>query len=88
MLDVSTRALDRFCAETRLYACNAARFKRIVNGVEARRVSPDKIARKILSILEKKNPGFAYSINRNPLLLLLNALPKRVQFWAIRLVLR
>ena len=88
MLDVSTRALDRFCAETRLYACNAARFKRIVNGVEARRVSPDKIARKILSILEKKNPGFAYSINRNLLLLLLNALPKRVQFWAIRLVLR
>ena len=53
MLGASTRALDRFCAETKLYACNAARFKAIVEGVEARRIPPEKIAQKALRILRK-----------------------------------
>lgn len=88
MLGVSTDALDRFCEKTDLYTCNADRFKKIVNRVEARCVPPAKIAQKALRILEKRNPSFAYSINRNPLLLLLNILPKRLQLWAIRLVLR
>ena len=88
MLGVSTRALDRFCTETKLYACNAARFKAIVEGVEARRIPPERIAKKAIGILRKRRPGFAYPINRNPLLLLLNALPKRLQLWAIRLVLK
>ena len=39
-------------------------------------------------ILKKRRTAFAYSINRNPLLLLLNALPRRIQLWAIRLVLK
>ena len=88
MLGVSTKALDRFCENTRLYTCNAGRFKKIVNQVEARCVSPEKIAKKILKILGKKYPRFAYSINRNPLLLLLNIFPKRIQFWAIKMVLK
>ena len=88
MLGDSTDALDRFCEATRLYSCNAARFKRIVEGVEARRISPEKLAQKVLKILKKRKPRFAYSINRNPLLILLNALPKRVQLFAIRCVLR
>lgn len=88
MLGVSTNALDRFCEKTEIYTCNAERFRAIVERVEARCVSPEKIARKALSILRKSNPAFAYSINRNPLLLLLGALPKRLQLWAIRLVLR
>ena len=88
MLGASTDALDRFCEKTELYTCNADRFKRIVDGVEARHISPDKLAAKALKILNKKHPAFAYTINRNPLLLLLNALPKRLQLLAIRLVLR
>lgn len=88
MLGVSTDALDRFCSKTALYTCNAKRFKNIVDRVEARNVSPAKIARKVSCILQKNRPVFAYSINRNPLLLLLNILPKRVQLWVIRLVLR
>ena len=88
MLGVSTGALDTFCAHTALYSCNAQRFKRIVERVEARCVPPEKIAEKTLQILEKKNPRFAHHINRNPLLLLLNVLPKRLQLWAIRLVLK
>ena len=88
MLGVSTRALDRFCENTKLYSCNAQRFKRIVEKVEARCIPPEKIAQKTQKILNKKHPKFAYCINRNPLLLLLNALPKRLQFWIIRLVLK
>lgn len=88
MLGVSTAALDRFCNKTELYACNAERFKRIVDSVEARQIPPEKIARRSAKIIEKNRPAFAYSINRNPLLLLLNALPKRFQLFSIRKILK
>lgn len=88
MLGASTDALDRFCENTKLYTCNADRFKRIVERVETRCVPPERIAQKVGKILNANNPGFAYSINRNPLLLLLNALPKRLQFWVIKQVLK
>ena len=88
MLGVSTDALDRFCGNTRLYSCNAERFKRIVNRVEARCVSPAKIAERCARILKKRSPRFSYSINRNPLLVLLNVLPKRLQLFAIKAVLK
>lgn len=88
MLGVSTDALDRFCESTKLYTCNADRFKGIVERVEARCISPGKLAKKVARILKKRRTAFAYSINRNPLLLLLNVLPRRLQLWAIRLVLK
>lgn len=88
MLGVSTDALDKFCEKTKLYKCNADRFKRIVDSVEARSVAPEKIAEKTLRILSKKSPKFAYKINRNPLLLMLDILPKGLQFWVIKQVLK
>ena len=88
MLGASTDALNRFCEQTELYTCNAERFKRIVERVEARRITPERLAKKTLSILDKKRPGFAYSINRNPLLRLLGILPKRLQLFAIRRILK
>ena len=88
MLGVSTMSLDRFCENTKLYTCNAQRFKSIVASVEARRISPERIAKKMLKILSTRRPRYAYSINRNPLLLLLNILPKRLQLFAIRQVLK
>ena len=88
MLGASTTALDRFCEGTKLYSCNAKRFKGIVESIEARCVPPAKIAEKCARILKKRNPKFAYSINRNPLLLLLNVLPRRWQLWVIKQVLR
>ena len=88
MLGVSTDYLERFCEKTALYTCNARRFRQIVNRVEARSISPQVIAARAVRILEKRSVGFAYAINRNPLLLLMNALPKRLQMWAIRTVLR
>ncbi len=88
MLGASTAALDRFCEKTALYECNAARFRRIVNSVEAKSVPPQKIATKVRKILHAKNPKFIYNLNRNKLLLLLNALPKRMQCAVIKKILK
>ena len=88
MLGVSTDSLDRFCANTKLYSCNAERFKNIVERVEEKCIPPEKIAQKALKILNEKNPRFIYNINRNPLLLLLNALPKILQLRIIKQVLK
>ena len=88
MLGASTTALDRFCENTKLYSCNAKRFKGIVERVEARCVPPARIAEKCARILQKRTPKFAYCINRNPLLLMLNILPKRLQLWIIKQVLK
>ena len=88
MIGASTDALDRFCESTTVYALGADRFRRIVNGVEARRIPSATLAARLCAILKKKKPRFAYAINRNPLLLLLNALPQRIQLWVIRKILK
>lgn len=88
LLDVSTRALDAFCENTALYSCNAARFKRVVESVEARKVSPEKVGKKVVKIAKKRKPKYVYKLNRNPLLLLLNCLPKRLQTWIIKQILK
>lgn len=88
LLDVSTRALDRFCAETKYYPCNAERFRRIVNSVEAKHVPPEKIAGRVEKALTAKRPKYTYNVNRNPLLRLLDLLPKRLQVAIIRGILK
>ena len=88
MLGASTDALDRFVGKTELYSCNAARFKAIVDKVESRCIPPEVLAKRAVKILEKKSARFTYSINRNPLLLLLNILPKRLRFFIIRKLLK
>lgn len=88
MLGVSTKQLDDFCQNTKLYSCNADKFKRIVNSVEARSVSTDKLSEKMMKILQCKKPKMVYNINRNPLLRLLNILPKNWQFAIIKKILK
>jgi short-subunit dehydrogenase len=88
MLGVSTTALDRFCENTSLYTCNAKRFKNIVNSVEAKNISTEKLANKACAILLKRKVKHVYKINRNKLLLLLNILPKKLQTAIIRKILK
>ncbi len=88
LLDVSTAKLDAFCANTKRFAPNAQRFRNIVNRVEARKIPPERVAELTVRILEASHPRDVYSINRNPLLLLLNALPNRVQRSIIRKILK
>ena len=88
MLGASTDALEKFCDKTRVYNYNAKRFRKIVDGVETKCVPPEKIAAKAMKILNSKKPKFAYAVNRNFLLKILNALPSKLQFYAIRKVLK
>lgn len=88
MLGDSTRNLDAFCAGTKLYRVNAEKFKAIVDGVESKKIPPKKIAEKLYRISCAKKPKFSYSINRNKLLILLDALPVRVRFSVIRRILK
>lgn len=88
MISQSTDQLNAFCEKTRQYVYNAKRFKSIVEHVEARRIPPDRIAKKVYSIVNKPNPRFNYSINRNPLLILFDLLPKSIRFGIIKRILR
>ncbi len=88
LLDVSTRELARFVEGTELYTCNAERFKRIVDSVEARGVEPSRVAKVVKVALSKKKPKHIYNINRNPLLTLLNILPSRLQTFIIKEILK
>lgn len=79
LLSVSTKELDAFCENTEKYTYNAARFKRIVNRVEAKNVTPEKVATVAVRALTARHPKYVYNINRNPLLKLLNILPAKWQ---------
>ena len=84
LLDVSMRELDKLCDQTELYKTNTKRFKRIVGAVEAHHIPPEKVAKLAGRVYAKKNPAFVYSINRNPLLRLMNLLPTRLQLYVIK----
>ncbi|MDD3456250.1 SDR family NAD(P)-dependent oxidoreductase [Sphaerochaeta sp.] len=87
LLGVSTNKLEAFCKTTQLYACNAVRFRAIVDKVEAKSIPPQKIGELALHILRSKRPRYVYNINRNPLLRLLNLLPHSWQTSIIRWIL-
>ena len=88
LLSVSLTELDKFIERTELYNCNAQKFKKVVNSVEAKSVTPDKVAKKAYKAFKAKRPRFVYNLNRNPLLLILNALPKRWQTGIIKKILK
>ncbi len=88
MLSVSTQKLDAFCAETRLYPCGAERLRHIVDRVEARSVPPENIAQTVTRALAARHPRLVYCVNRNPLLLLMDILPKKLQLLIIRKILK
>lgn len=88
LLGDSTRAIDLLCEKTKLYKYNAEKFRTIVNKIESKAVEPIKVAKLIFKATCKKKPRFTYSINRNPLLILLSSLPKRFQVYIIKSILK
>lgn len=88
LLNISQNRINSFVENTNLYKVSGRNFLKITNSVESKSISPEKISELILKILNLKNPKFIYNINRNPLLLLLNALPDRFQTWIIKLILK
>ena len=88
LLSVSTKELDAFCKNTRIYTYNAERFKKIVDSAEAKNVPPERIAKVAVRALDARRPKYVYNINRNPLLIILDFLPKRLQTAVIRRILK
>ena len=84
MLPASTAKLARFCGSTRQYRYNAERFRKIVARIEAKSVVPERIAEIVAKALQAHRPKNVYSVNRNPMLLLYDRLPVRVQLRLIR----
>ena len=87
LLPDSLAKLEEFCRDTRLYRLPGERFRRIVGRVETRSISPEKLAALAVKALKSRRPRPTYSVNRNPLLILLSALPQRLQLWLIRRIL-
>ena len=87
LLSDSLRCLDRFCRGTQLYPLPGERFRRIVERTETRSISPEMLADHVEKALKARRPRLVYPVNRNPLLLLLSALPQRLQLWIIKQIL-
>lgn len=88
LLSDSTRELEQFCGNTRIYIYNAEKFRKIVNSVESKHVPPKKIAKTAIRALTAKRPKYIYNVNRNPLLRVWNVLPARCQTAVIRRILK
>jgi NAD(P)-dependent dehydrogenase (short-subunit alcohol dehydrogenase family) len=88
LLNVSTDRMERFCASTPHYRFSAEKLREIVGRVEARKIPPEKIADLLVRVLRARRPKYVYAVNRNPLLLLLNALPDGLQYRIIGGILR
>lgn len=86
-LDQSQQKIERFCKSTVLYKDTSRRFLNLVNRIETATVEPRTIAEKVLHSLNAVSPKYVYNVNRSPLLLLLNALPQRLQNYVIRRIL-
>ncbi|MGN0961909.1 MAG: SDR family NAD(P)-dependent oxidoreductase [Christensenellales bacterium] len=84
LLNASTNELDNFCKNTQIYEKTSKEFKKIVESIEAKNVSSEKVAIKINKFLSARKPKYVYKINRNKLLLIFNALPDRLQVWLIK----
>lgn len=88
MLGVSTRELDSFVKNTKIYNTNAVSFKRIVESVETNAVEPERIAEKVIKILKKKKPRFSYRINNNFLLSLTRITPGWLERYVVKRILK
>ena len=87
LLELSNERIKKFADNTSNYKWNAEKFKKIIDGVESKNIPAEKIGKLVRKVLSKKKPKYIYKINRNPLLLLMHCLPKRMQNWAIRKIL-
>lgn len=88
MIDKSTSDLEAFCAKTKLYHTNAVRFRKIVDSVESRSITPEKLADKVIKIVKSRKPRYVYSINRNFLLSLTRICPEKLELYAVRKILQ
>ena len=86
--DNSLVDIDNLSNETKLYNKQAKKFLSISKKFMGTPLSPMKLAKKIYKVTNKKHPKYIYNVHRNFGLVLLSILPKRLQCFIIKLLLK
>ena len=73
---------------TRLYEHHARKFSSIAAKFMGRPIAPERLAALLYKAVTKKHPHLSYKKHRNPGLVLLNLLPKRLQCTIVKLLLK
>ena len=84
----SLDSTQRLVNETVLYKKQSNKFYKIVKAFMGKPKNPIILAKLIYKVSLKKNPKYIYSKNRNLGLLLLNILPKRMQCFIVKILLK
>ncbi|MBQ3047426.1 MAG: SDR family NAD(P)-dependent oxidoreductase [Clostridia bacterium] len=84
----SSEQMEKLNANTSLYKNTIAKFKHIVDKEHNKGINPEKIAQKVLAILNKKTPKPVYKKNISKKLKLLNLLPTKTQIKLLKLILK
>ena len=88
---LSKGALDKtkdLTDKTKLYQAQSSKFYTIVKTFMGNPKPPEKLAPVYLKALTSKRPKLIYTKHVNPLLLLMNILPKRLQCFAVKTLLK
>ena len=88
MTKAAVRSMERMSEASKLYPEIADRFRRIVMNETGGAKPPERLAKRIRSISEKRRPRFRYFMNNSFKLKLFSALPMGLQAWALRLLLK
>jgi NAD(P)-dependent dehydrogenase (short-subunit alcohol dehydrogenase family) len=88
MTRAAVRSMERMSGSSKLYPDIADRFRRIVMKETGGAKPPEKLAKRILRIAEKRRPKFRYRMNNSVKLRLFSALPMGLQATALRLLLK
>ncbi len=84
----SSKEMNKLNDNTVLYKNTISKFKHIVDKEHDKGVSPQKIAKTVLKILNKKHPKLVYKKNISCKLKLLNTLPSKTQIKLLKMILK
>ena len=84
----SSEQMNALNTNTILYKNTISKFKHIVDKEHDKGIDPQKIAKTVLKILNKKKPRHVYKKNISKKLKLLNMLPTKTQIKLLKLILK
>ncbi len=88
IINSSSNQMNKLNNNTVLYKNTIHKFKNIVNKEHNKGIPPEKIAKIVLKILNKKNAKIIYKKNTSIKLKLLNMLPTKTQIKLLKLLLK
>ncbi|MBQ8322498.1 MAG: SDR family NAD(P)-dependent oxidoreductase [Clostridia bacterium] len=80
----STAATEKLCESTRLYKAESRNFRVLVERFTGKPMKAERLAAFVYKIVRKKHPKYVYTKNRHFGLALLALLPKRLQCFAVK----